>query len=170
MKTIQRNYIAIILILLTICLPDGIWGKEPPQADSGSPVSALAMLLEAQNSTDLEKALSVARGEAAKAIAPSFANTARMGIKFDTKKLIAKESKENGNFTMLTVGVTAGRREQSRSRDMLVVATQIEGKWLITYMDDDLTEPKKEDYENTDVVSLETAEKSFEEWKERLSK
>jgi len=140
------------------------------QVDAHSPVSAIKTLLEAQNSTDLKKALSVTRGQAAKGVAPSFANTARMGIKFDTKKLVPKKSKENGEFTMVTVAVSAGKDGQNRSKDMLVVATQVEGKWVITFMDDDLSEPEKEDYESKEVVTLETAEKAFQEWKERFSK
>jgi len=53
---------------------------------------------------------------------------------------------------------------------MIAVGTKIDGKWVITYLDDDSSEPKKEDYENIDALALADAEKDFKMWKSRFSK
>ena len=170
MNTKKMIFRTILLITCSVCLPCVSIAEELVKPDSDSPISALRTLLEAQNVSDLEKALVVTRGEAAKTVAPSFANTSRMGIQFDTKNIVSKDSKTIGEFTILTAQVSAKKGDKARSKDMIVAGTKIEGKWVITYLDDDPSEPKKEDYENIDVLPLADAEKDFKMWESRFSK
>lgn len=165
MKRYRIIYSISVLLLSLICLQvrGEVDGALP------SPISAFKTLLDAQNKTDLKLALTVARGEAAKTIAPSFAGSSGLALQFDTTNLVVKESKVDGDFRILTVEVSAQKGGKSRAKEMQVVAFSSGGAWLITFVDDELSPLDRKKYESLEAVPLETVEKEFEVWKSRFA-
>jgi len=168
MKTYIVQIATAIFAIFSLAFPTTCLAEDQNKPDSL--ISTLEVLLRAQNKSDLVSALSVTRGEAAKSVAPSFANTSLTGLKYDLERLKSKKTKEIDGYSIMTVSVTAIRGGKSKTRDMKVVGIKLDGKWVITQIDDDGRKLAKKDYENMEAVSIGDAKKEYEKSRESFKK